>query len=63
MPPGIEEFLTPAHAAALLGVGVDTIRRWDKEGKLSSVRTLGNHRRFRRADIDAFIAKQDKASA
>ena len=41
------------EAAAMLGVSVDTMRRYDKLGKLTAVRTLGGQRRFRRADIDA----------
>jgi hypothetical protein len=37
-----------------LAVCVATLRTWDREGKLSSVRTPGNHRRYRPADIEAF---------
>ena len=34
------------EAAQLLGVSVSTLRRWDREGKVSSVRTSGNQRRY-----------------
>jgi len=34
------------NAAEDLGVSEKTIRRWEKEGKMESVRTAGGHRRF-----------------
>ncbi|NMG21616.1 IS607 family transposase [Brasilonema bromeliae] len=34
------------EAAELLGVSTKTIRRWEAEGKIKSVRTEGGHRRF-----------------
>ena len=33
-------------ASQLLGVCVKTLRRWDVEGKIRCVRTLGGHRCF-----------------
>ena len=33
-------------AAKILGVSEITLRRWDREGKLSSIRTEGGHRRY-----------------
>ncbi len=34
------------EAAELLGVSTKTIRRWEQEGKIRSIRTPGGHRRF-----------------
>ena len=45
----------------MLGVTVGTIRRWDKDGRISSFRTPTGHRRFRRDDVLALLT--DKASA
>lgn len=41
------------EAARALGVSIGTIRNWDRDGKLSSTRTLGGQRRFRASDVDA----------
>jgi excisionase family DNA binding protein len=43
--------LTPAEAAELLGVHVGTLKRWANSGAVPSSRTVGNHRRFDRAEI------------
>lgn len=38
-------------AAKLLGVSRDTLRRWEKEGKITSQRTLNGHRRYSQSEI------------
>ena len=38
-------------AAKLLGVSKDTLRRWEKEGKLVAQRTLKGHRRYSEGEI------------
>lgn len=35
-----------SKAAEILGVSIDTVRRWDKEGTLHSIRLNGNDRYF-----------------
>ena len=45
-PPEAQELLTPAEVARLFAVEPKTVTRWARDGKLSSVRTLGGHRRF-----------------
>jgi excisionase family DNA binding protein len=44
-----------SEAAALLGVSVKTVRRWEDKGYLSAVRTPSGHRRFRRAEVEALL--------
>lgn len=39
------------EAAELLGVSIDTLRNWEREGKVQSIRTEGGHRRFRAIDL------------
>lgn len=36
----------------MLGVSVETIRRWDREGLITSHRTPGGQRRFTREEIE-----------
>jgi len=47
-----DNLLTPRQAAKLLGVHLQTLRKWDKAGSLKAIRTPGGHRRFRRSDIE-----------
>lgn len=42
----MKKYVTPKEAAAHYGVNISTLRRWDNEGKLDSIRTPGNQRRF-----------------
>lgn len=48
--------LRVGEAAALLEVSVETVRRWDKRGYLTAVRTPSGQRRFRRSDLEALKA-------
>jgi excisionase family DNA binding protein len=42
----MDKYLSIGEAVKILGVSVSTLRRWDREGKISSTRTTGNHRRY-----------------
>jgi excisionase family DNA binding protein len=46
-----EPLLTPGEVAAMFRVDPKTVTRWAREGKLTSIRTLGGHRRYREAEI------------
>jgi excisionase family DNA binding protein len=50
-----DELLTPAEVAALFRVDPKTVTRWAKAGKLSSIRTLGGHRRYRADEVKRFL--------
>ncbi|MDQ1288279.1 MAG: hypothetical protein QG622_1844 [Actinomycetota bacterium] len=50
-----EQLLTPAEVAALFRVDPKTVTRWANAGRLTSVRTLGGHRRFREAEVRALL--------
>lgn len=56
IPPEPEALLTPAEVAALFRVDPKTVTRWAKAGKLSAIRTLGGHRRYRAAEVQALLA-------
>ncbi len=48
--------LTIGEAARILGVSVETLRRWDADGKIDAVRTPGGQRRFVRAAVERLLA-------
>ena len=48
--------LTPGEVARLFSVDPKTVTRWAKAGKLSSIRTLGGHRRYRESEVRALLA-------
>jgi excisionase family DNA binding protein len=49
----VEQLLTPSEVAQIFRVDPKTVTRWAKAGKLSSIRTLGGHRRYREAEVRA----------
>jgi excisionase family DNA binding protein len=50
--PDAEVLLSPREVAELFGVDPKTVTRWAKAGKLTSIRTLGGHRRFRKSEVE-----------
>ncbi len=53
-----DELLTPSEVAKLFRVDPKTVTRWAKSGKLSSIRTLGGHRRYRAAEVRSLLEGQ-----
>jgi excisionase family DNA binding protein len=49
--PQADTLLTPAEVAALFRVNPKTVTRWARAGKITAIRTLGGHRRFRASEI------------
>ena len=61
-PPSERDYLTVQQAARYLGVSAQTLRRWDAEGKLKSVRHPGNHYRYyRRSDLEPLRLEYQRA--
>lgn len=50
-----ESLLTPAEVAAMFRVDPKTVTRWAKAGKLTSIRTLGGHRRYRESEVKQLL--------
>jgi excisionase family DNA binding protein len=46
-----ENLLTPSEVATLFRVDPKTVTRWARAGKLSSIRTLGGHRRYKESEV------------
>lgn len=51
----------PAQVAELLGVSVDTVRRWCDEGKLATTRSSGGHRLISGPDLARYLTEQADA--
>jgi len=50
-----ERLLTPAEVASLFRVDPKTVTRWAKAGKLTSIRTLGGHRRYKESEVKQLL--------
>lgn len=50
-----EVLLTPAEVAMLFRVDPKTVTRWAKAGKLTAIRTLGGHRRYRKSEVQSIL--------
>lgn len=56
--PEPDHLLTPAEVAALFRVDPKTVTRWAMAGKLTTVRTLGGHRRYPASSVQALLNPQ-----
>ena len=54
-PSSQENLLTPSEVAALFRVDPKTVTRWAKAGKLTSIKTLGGHRRYKESEVKALL--------
>lgn len=52
-----KDYLTPGEVARLLHVSPKTVNRWAHEGRIPCIVTLGGHRRFPRAEVEAAMAR------
>ena len=53
---------TIKEASDILGVSISTLRRWEKEGKITSSKTSGGHRRYSIEDLSKYNKKPVKSS-
>lgn len=53
------ELLNIAQAAKYLNVSIDTLRLWDKNGKLKPLKTPGGHRRYDKSTLNDFIGYKE----
>lgn len=57
----MDYLLTSSDVARLLGVAPSSVKRWTQSGLLPCVVTPGRHRRFTRAEVDAFAREHRSA--
>jgi excisionase family DNA binding protein len=50
-----DALLTPSEVAQVFRVDPKTVTRWAKAGKLTSIRTLGGHRRYRESEVRSLL--------
>src|SRR6266446_6092465 len=55
-------WLRIGEAARLLDLSVDTLRKWDREGRLRARRTRGDHRRYALPDIQTLAGKRARGT-
>ena len=61
--PNPDALLTPAEVAALFRVNPKTVTRWARAGKITAIRTLGGHRRFRASEIKRCLEQMEREGA
>ena len=53
----MKQYLTLSEASELIGKSKETLRRWDKEGKLSAVREpMSNYRVYNKEQVETLFA-------
>jgi molybdopterin-binding protein len=55
--------MTLGQAARSIGVSVDTLRRWDRAGKLRTVRDERNRRRVPRSEVERLTGRPERHAA
>jgi len=61
--PDAEVLLTPKEVAQRFHVNPKTVTRWAKSGKLTAIRTLGGHRRYRESEVLERLREYKESSA
>ena len=61
--PDAEVLLTPKEVAQRFHVNPKTVTRWAKAVKLTAIRTLGGHRRYRESEVLERLREYKESSA
>ena len=60
----VSQYLTIGEAATCLGVSKDTLRRWDRNGKLKARRhPVTRYRLYVKSELDAFLNRFGQAES
>jgi excisionase family DNA binding protein len=60
--PEPEELLTPSEVAAMFRVNPKTVTRWARAGRISYIKTLGGHRRFKASEIRRLLEEAEESA-
>lgn len=55
-----QELIRPAEATQRLSVHPQTLRAWDRQGKLKAIRLPSGQRRYRQADLEAWMGSSSQ---
>jgi molybdopterin-binding protein len=58
-----KEDLLLGEAAKAIGVSADTLRRWERAGKLRTIRDSANRRRVPRSEVERLAGRPDRHRA
>lgn len=50
-----QDLISIGEAASIMDVSIDTLRRWDKSGKLKSTKSPGGHRLYSKLQIELYL--------
>ncbi|HEY9583317.1 MAG TPA: helix-turn-helix domain-containing protein [Candidatus Paceibacterota bacterium] len=50
-----KELISIGEASEIMGISIDTLRRWDSSGKLPSIKSSGGHRLYNKDRLEIFL--------
>ena len=57
-----DHLLSISEASKKLGVAAVTLRLWERQGKIKSLRTGGNQRRYSSAMLETFLQSKNQTT-
>ena len=57
-----DKLLTPSEVASMFRVDPKTVTRWAKAGRITAIRTLGGHRRYRETEVLSLLKRASSES-
>ena len=55
-----KQTLSASEAARTLGISLDTLRRWDRGGRIKTERDAANRRRVPKTEVDRLLGHQEQ---
>jgi molybdopterin-binding protein len=55
-----KQTFSASEAARTLGISLDTLRRWDRHGRIKTERDAANRRRVSKAEVDRLLGHEEQ---